>query len=161
MGMDGSMAASTDQGQMNMTGSAISGNNRSHMGMDMGGESDMMKTKVTQGMMMRWTINGKSYPDTDPLDVPLGRVVKIRLKNIDVRNEHPMDHPMHLHGTFFQVVSLNGHEPERELWKDTLNVPAGEYVDIAFSMSYPGDWMLHCHIIDHEDNGMMTVVRVR
>jgi FtsP/CotA-like multicopper oxidase with cupredoxin domain len=70
-----------------------------------------------------------------------------------------MDHPMHLHGTYFLLVSVNGMRPERETWKDTVNVPAGRYVDVAFVMKNRGEWMLHCHIIDHEDGGMMTFVR--
>lgn len=69
-----------------------------------------------------------------------------------------IDHPIHIHGTGFQIVSLNGRKPEREIWKDTVNVPAGEYVDIAFTMTNPGTWMLHCHILDHEDGGMMTSI---
>lgn len=122
------------------------------MGMSMGG-----------GMagMMRWTINGRSFPDTDPLFIDVGKVVKLRFRNSDTQKEHPMDHPMHIHGTYFQIISENGRDPERELWKDTVNVPAGEYIDIAFAMKYPGQWMLHCHIIDHEDGGMMTMIEAR
>ncbi|MHB8072909.1 multicopper oxidase domain-containing protein [Desulfosporosinus fructosivorans] len=44
------------------------------------------------------------------------------------------------------------------MWKDTVNVPAGEYVDSAFTMTNPGTWMLHCHILDHEVGGMMTSI---
>jgi len=146
---------------MGMGGATTRETDRDHMGMDVGNENAMTGTGMTMAPMMRWTINGKSYPNIDPLDVSLGKIVKIRLKNIDTRNIHPMDHPMHVHGAYFQVVSLNGQKTERELWKDTVNVPAGKYVDIAFVMSFPGNWMLHCHIIDHEDNGMMTVVRAR
>jgi FtsP/CotA-like multicopper oxidase with cupredoxin domain len=72
-----------------------------------------------------------------------------------------MDHPIHVHGTYFQVVSLNGQDPPRETWKDTISVPAGQFVDIAFVMKNPGQWMLHCHIIDHEDGGMVTMVEAR
>lgn len=109
--------------------------------------------------MMRWTIGGRSFPDTEPFTVTVGKVVKVRFRNLDTMMMHPMDHPMHIHGTYFLVVSLNGQRPERETWKDTVNVPAGDYVDVAFVMKNPGEWMLHCHIIDHEDGGMMTVVR--
>ncbi|KYZ74906.1 hypothetical protein AXX12_15095 [Anaerosporomusa subterranea] len=107
---------------------------------------------------MRWTINGKSYPDVAALQVKLGQIVKVRIINNDVSTAEKMDHPIHIHGTEFQIVSLNGKAPEREMWKDTVNVPAGEYVDIAFTMNNPGTWMLHCHILDHEDGGMMTTV---
>jgi len=123
---------------------------------DMNGSTNQMK--MTSMPAMQWTINGKAFPDTEPLKVKVGQVVKVRFWNKDTQGMHPMDHPMHLHGTYFQVVSLNGKAPERETWKDTINVPAGQYVDIAFKMEEPGMWMLHCHILDHEDGGMMTMV---
>lgn len=109
-------------------------------------------------MNMQWSINGKVFPATQPLKVKVNQIVKIRLQNNDTKGMHPMDHPIHLHGTYFQVVSLNGKTPERETWRDTINVPAGEYVDIAFKMTQPGTWMLHCHVLDHEDGGMMTTI---
>jgi FtsP/CotA-like multicopper oxidase with cupredoxin domain len=133
--------------------------------MQMGGMGGMSHTMEGMGSMentvaamMRWTINGASYPDTDPLFVSLATVVKVRFVNRDDQMMHRMDHPMHLHGTVFQVVSENGARPARETWKDTVNVPAGRFVDVAFVMRNPGAWMLHCHIIDHEDGGMMTMV---
>jgi len=74
---------------------------------------------------------------------------------------HRMDHPIHIHGAKFQVLSIKETAPSGELWKDTIPVPSDGYIDIAFSMSNPGDWLLHCHIIDHEDGGMMTAIRAR
>lgn len=113
---------------------------------------------------MRWTINGRSFPNTTRIDVRTGVPVTMRIFNEDrmsMMMGHRMDHPMHIHGTKFQVVSINGIPPDQPIWKDTIPVPAGGYVDLVFVMSNPGDWMLHCHIIDHEDGGMMTIVRAR
>jgi FtsP/CotA-like multicopper oxidase with cupredoxin domain len=145
-------------------GSAMGGPGMMQGGMP-GGPGGMMHGGG-QSMMsgiLRWTINGRSFPDTVPLDVPVGRVVKLRFVNNDMTAMmgHKMDHPIHLHGTYFQIISVNGRPPARETWKDTVSVPNGEYVDVAFIMSLPGDWMLHCHIIDHEDGGMVTMVRAR
>jgi len=126
----------------------------------MNGMSGMMGGS-NAGMGMVWTINGKSFPDTDPISVKVGQIVKLRFKNNDTGMMHPMDHPIHIHGTYFQIVSIDGEMPDRETWKDTVSVPAGKFVDIAFVMQNPGEWMLHCHIIDHEDNGMMTMVIAR
>ncbi len=134
-------------------------NSSMNMGGMMGGhQGHGPSTPAAPAGMMRWTINGKSYPDTDPLPVSVGQVVKVRFHNKDTMGMHRMDHPMHIHGAYFQVVSLNGQLPPREMWKDTVNVPAGQYVDVAFVMKNAGDWMLHCHILDHEDGGMMTMV---
>lgn len=115
---------------------------------------------LTAAGTTRWTINGKSFPDTDSIQLKAGQTVRVRFINKDDQPNHRMDHPIHIHGTKFQVVSLNGNRPEREIWKDTINVPAGEYVDVEFAIANPGEWMLHCHIIDHEDGGMLTKVVV-
>jgi len=114
--------------------------------------------------MMRWTINGRSHPDTKALDVKVGKLVTMRVYDRDMMAmmmDHRMQHSVHLHGTTFQVLSVNGARPSGEIWKDTVPVPSRGYVDLAFVMTNPGDWMLHCHIIDHEDGGMMTVLRAR
>jgi len=112
---------------------------------------------------MRWTINGRSFPDTVPIEVKAGEAVRMRFVNNDMTAMmgHPMDHPIHVHGTAFRIVSENGRPPKRETWKDTVAVPVGEYVDVEFVMKYPGEWMLHCHVIDHEDGGMLTALVVR
>ena len=107
--------------------------------------------------MMRWTINGRSYPETETLFVKVGELVTVRFENRDTGMMHPMDHPMHLHGTRFLVVAVNGKPSDQELWKDTISVPAGECGHRVHDAA-PGEWMLHCHILDHEDGGMMTSV---
>jgi len=143
-----------------INGSAMSGSAMDdQMGMMGGGMHG--GGMATGGGAYRWTINGKSFPETAPLDVQVGKVVKLRLYNKDntAMMGHRMDHPIHLHGAYFQIVSENGRPPARETWKDTVAVPEGKYVDVAFVMTFPGEWMLHCHIIDHEDGGMMTMVR--
>jgi FtsP/CotA-like multicopper oxidase with cupredoxin domain len=138
---------------MDMPTEAHSGMGMQHSGM----HHNMSKMKAMPHRM-RWTINGKSYPDAAPLQVSVGEVVKVRFLNQDTGMMHPMEHPMHIHGTSFLIVSLNGQRPDRELWKDTVNVSAGEYVDVAFSIPNPGEWMVHCHILDHEDGGLMTTI---
>ncbi len=128
-------------------------------GIGMGGM--MMMDHGSGTMPMEWTINGKTFPNADPLTAKVGQIIKVKFVNNDTQMMHKMDHPIHLHGTYFQVVSINGKAPERETWKDTISVPAGGSVEIAFQFKNPGDWMLHCHILDHEDNGMMTAVKVK
>ncbi len=126
-----------------------------------GGHGMMSMGSGASSDTTKWTINGESFPYTAPIFVEVGEVVKVRLYNNDTAMMHPMDHAMHVHGTYFQVVSLNGQDPPRETWKDTINLPAGQFVDIAFVMRNPGQWMLHCHIIDHEDGGMVAMVEAR
>lgn len=79
----------------------------------------------------------------------------------EIRNLVGMDHPFHLHGFRFQVISRNGEPVPFLKWKDTVNVPARETVRFAVRYTdYPGRWMFHCHIVDHEDMGMMGVLEV-
>lgn len=116
---------------------------------------------VTATRVMRMSqgrINSKVM-DLDRVDVsaPLGAT-----EIWEVDNLVGMDHPFHLHGFQFQVLDRNG-EPEPYLsWKDTVNVPGRESVRfIVRYADHPGKWMFHCHILDHEDQGMMGVLEVR
>ena len=84
----------------------------------------------------------------------------IRLVNL--RNSiHAMQHPIHLHGQRFLILAVNGVAPTARAWKDTVLLPAGATVDILVEFSNPGHWMLHCHIAEHMEAGMMTHFEVR
>jgi FtsP/CotA-like multicopper oxidase with cupredoxin domain len=77
-----------------------------------------------------------------------------------MRNDTAWWHPMHLHGHSFRVLSRNGAEVRRREWADTVLVPPKEAVDIAFVADNLGDWMLHCHVTDHQVSGMMAILRI-
>jgi FtsP/CotA-like multicopper oxidase with cupredoxin domain len=66
-----------------------------------------------------------------------------------------MNHPFHVHGQRFLVVSMDGVENPNLVWKDTAIVPVGSTMDILVDMSNPGKWMAHCHIAEHLESGMM------
>jgi len=91
--------------------------------------------------------------------------VRARLNTTEIwtiENLVGMDHPFHLHGFQFQVLDRNGVPEPYRRWKDTVNVPKHETV--RFIVRYddnPGFWMYHCHILDHEDMGMMGVLLVK
>ena len=86
------------------------------------------------------------------------RPVKVgELQVWDVINDTLMDHPFHLHGFFFQVLEVNGEPPAFRSWEDTVNVPPKGRVRIAFLPDdRPGEWMYHCHILEHHASGMMA-----
>ncbi len=80
----------------------------------------------------------------------------------DVENVVGMDHPFHLHGFQFQVIDRNGVPEPFRSWKDVVNIPKHEAVRfIVRYADFPGKWMFHCHILAHEDHGMMAVLQVR
>ncbi|NEW08610.1 multicopper oxidase family protein [Paenibacillus sp. SYP-B3998] len=109
-------------------------------------------TKEQKGEAV-YTINDKLYPNTEMLKVNKGDLVKVKFVN----NSKSDDHPMHLHGHFFQVLSKNGKPLEGSpIIKDTLNVKPGEEYEVAFEADNPGDWMFHCHDLHHASAGMVT-----
>ena len=79
-----------------------------------------------------------------------------------IENIVGMDHPFHLHGFQFQVIERNGRPELYRSWKDAVNVPKHETVRFVVRFEdFPGKWMFHCHILNHEDQGMMGVLEVK
>lgn len=108
-----------------------------------------------QGNDQVYTINGKTWPNTDLLEVRKGERVKVTLIN-----DGKSDHPMHLHGHTFQVLRYNGKPVTGSpINKDTLLVRPGETYEIAFTADNPGNWAFHCHDLHHASAGMMTLLK--
>jgi FtsP/CotA-like multicopper oxidase with cupredoxin domain len=79
----------------------------------------------------------------------------------EVENLVGMDHPFHLHGFQFQVLDRNGVPEPYRSWKDVVNVPRHESARFIVRYDdFAGRWMYHCHILAHEDHGMMGVLEV-
>ena len=114
---------------------------------------------MTGGMQgMAWAINGVSATDHvhDPMLV-LRRGSSHVLRMVNDTAWHP---PIHLHGHVFRVISRNGKPAARREWLDTVLMAPNETAEIAFVADNPGDWMFHCHILEHQASGMMAVIRV-
>ncbi len=116
----------------------------------------------TTGNEIRWilrdAVTGKENLDID-WRFTASEVIKIRLTN-DRDALHAMQHPFHIHGQRFLVLSRNGSPNRNLVWKDTLLVATGETVDILLELSNPGRWMAHCHIAEHLETGMKLVFTV-
>jgi FtsP/CotA-like multicopper oxidase with cupredoxin domain len=79
----------------------------------------------------------------------------------EIVNEGDMDHPFHLHVYPFQVLSRNGAAEAVRAWKDVVNLRAGERLSLAVPLAdFSGRTVFHCHIVEHEDRGMMGVLEV-
>ncbi|MDQ3035993.1 MAG: multicopper oxidase family protein [Myxococcota bacterium] len=103
-----------------------------------------------------FTINGESFPDVTAIESRVGAI-----EVWDLVNDSEMDHPFHLHGFFFQVLSRDGVPVERPSWEDTVSLRGLERARIAFEIDdRPGMWMFHCHILEHGEHGMMGMLEV-
>ncbi len=105
---------------------------------------------------MVYTINDKTFPNSENINVQKGDLVKVKLVN----NSMMDDHPMHLHGHFFQVLSKNGKPLEGSpILKDTINLKPGDEYVVAFKADNPGNWLFHCHDLHHATAGMVNMVK--
>jgi FtsP/CotA-like multicopper oxidase with cupredoxin domain len=107
---------------------------------------------------MAWAINGKVVGEHD--HAPMLHLKRGRSYILAMENDTAWHHPIHLHGHAFKVIARDGVRLPRVLWRDTVLMNPKERVDIAFVADNPGDWMFHCHILEHQAGGMMAVVRV-
>ena len=116
----------------------------------------MMGGMMSGGAM--WTINGVAAKGHD-----LKPMITLRRGStalLAMKNETAWYHPIHLHGHSFRVVARNGKPTKYREWRDTVLIPPRERADVAFVADNPGDWMIHCHVLDHQEGGMMAVIRV-
>lgn len=106
-----------------------------------------------RGGYNRWTINGKSWPDTDPLfTVQRGRRYRLVMDN------HSGDeHPVHLHRHSFEVTKV-GNRIVSGLRKDTISMPRFSRAEIDFVADDPGPTLFHCHHQDHMDEGFAGII---
>jgi suppressor of ftsI len=120
---------------------------------------DPGEATATRRLVLREAmINGRFFdPNRVDISAPLGATEIWSIENRD-----DMDHPFHLHGFSFQVLDRNGVPEPFRAWKDTVDVPRHTTVRIIVEYrDYPGKRMFHCHIMDHEDYGMMGVLEVK
>lgn len=106
------------------------------------------------GDLDHWTINGKSYPDTDSPVLTHGQRYRLIFKNPSTD-----DHPVHLHRHTFELRRLQGQPETHGILKDTVLVAAGTQVDVEFTADNPGLTLFHCHQQDHMDMGFMMLFR--
>ena len=109
---------------------------------------------------MAFTLNDKTYDEKRiDIQVPLNTIEDWDIANVDA---DLMDHPFHLHAASFQVISRNGQPEPYAAWKDTVLVKGGETVRIRILFKdFANKSVYHCHILDHEELGMMGVIDVQ
>ena len=105
---------------------------------------------------IEYRINNTSMAKLRPFPATVGEI-----QIWTITNQTKWSHPVHLHGFFFQVLDKDG-QPARPLaWKDTVDVPFNETVSFIVRFDErPGMWMIHCHVLDHAEGGLMTMVEL-
>ena len=97
-----------------------------------------------------FTINGQAFPNITPLVAKLGET-----ELWEVISDEEIDHPFHIHGFFFQVLSRGGIPEPFRAWKDTVNIKGKQTLQLAVRFDgFDGKWLFHCHILEHSENGM-------
>ncbi|MFN8421471.1 MAG: copper oxidase [Anaerolineae bacterium] len=107
------------------------------------------------------TINGKSFPATQPILAKKGDRIRVRYMN-----EGFQIHPMHLHGMYQLVIAKDGARLPAPYLADTLNVAPGERYDVIIDCQEPGAWAFHCHLLTHAESnhgmfGMVTALVIQ
>jgi FtsP/CotA-like multicopper oxidase with cupredoxin domain len=101
-----------------------------------------------------WSFDGVKMSDSpEPISFRTGERVRVKLVN-----DTMMNHPIHIHGHFFEMVTGHGEFAPR---KHTVNVMPGGTVTWDLTADAPGDWAFHCHLLYHMLAGMMRVVKIR
>ena len=130
-----------------MEGGAMGGMSGAILGGQMMGMRDM----AAAGKV--WAFNGVADMGDAPLiEADLGETIRIA-----ITNDTMWPHAMHLHGHHFRQIAADG---KAGPLRDTLLMDRGENAEIAFVADNPGDWLLHCHMLEHSAGGMMTWLRV-
>lgn len=124
-------------------------------------EFDVEYTMIlNDGPIGGYSINGKSFPATEPITVKLGQKLMMRFIN-----EGQMIHPMHLHGMPMKVVAEDGYILDVPRMRDTILVDPGSRYEAIVEATELGAWAFHCHVLSHAESrhgmfGMVTVLFV-
>ncbi len=108
---------------------------------------------------MAWSINGVAA--RGHVHAPALTLERGKSYIFDMHNDTAWHHPMHLHGHAFRVTARNGDATKFREWQDTVLMAPKERVSVAFVADNPGDWMFHCHVLEHQAAGMMAMIRGR
>jgi len=104
---------------------------------------------------VQWTINGHIWGEHEITEFTGGVWTRLRFQNVS-----PRLHPMHIHGQFFKVIARNGKAVDEPYFRDTVLLFGKQTIDVAMVPIDWGKWMMHCHILEHAEAGMMTEIEV-
>jgi FtsP/CotA-like multicopper oxidase with cupredoxin domain len=109
-----------------------------------------------------WAVNGLADGCGDS-GLPFEPILVLRRRRsciLQLVNDTMWHHPIHLHGHALRVLTRDGRPTRHREWLDTVMLEPRERAEIAFVADNPGDWMFHCHVLEHQASGMMSCIRV-
>ena len=108
-----------------------------------------------------WTIDGVAFAGHDHAMAPSLTLERDHFYRLHFSNDSARIHPIHFHGMFFRLLARNGERVDEPFFRDTVLIHAHEQVDLGVVPTEAGTWMMHCHILEHAEAGMMTTIDVR
>lgn len=109
---------------------------------------------------IQWTIDDHAFAGHDHAAPPALTMKADRFVRLQFVNDSFRLHPIHLHGMFFRLLARSGRPVDEPFFRDTVLMHSKETIDIGLVPLDVGDWMMHCHILEHAEAGMMTTLRV-
>lgn len=109
---------------------------------------------------IEWTIDGVAFMSHEHAMPASTTLERGKFARLHFTNESPRIHPIHTHGMFFRLLARNGTPVEEPFFRDTVLIHANEEIDIGLVPTDAGTWMMHCHILEHAEAGMMTTIDV-
>ena len=145
--------ANAERHQIVFEGGAMGGMSGAYLN----GEFRTMRNLAELGKL--WAVNGK-IPGNVHTEPPLLTLELGKSYILELINRTAFEHPIHLHGHSFQVISNNGKLLKNPPIRDTVLLQPDDNQEIAFVADNPGQWMFHCHILEHQNTGMTSVIAV-
>jgi FtsP/CotA-like multicopper oxidase with cupredoxin domain len=108
-----------------------------------------------RGGFNRWTINGRSWPETPPIPIEAGKRYRLVLHNLSGDM-----HPIHLHRHTFELTTY-ARRKTAGLMKDVFALRGRQDAEIDFVADNPGPSLFHCHMQDHQDFGFMALLQYK
>ncbi len=144
--------ATTEAHAITFAGGMMGGMSSAMMGQRRVGMAELMRNN------MAWSVNGVAV--TGHVMEPMLTLRHGHTYILALDNDTAWHHPIHLHGHSFRVISRDKRPTRYREWQDTVLMAPREKVKIAFVADNLGDWMIHCHILEHQAGGMTGVIRV-
>ena len=142
-----------EQHQIVFEGGAMGGLSGAYLN----GEYKSMRDLAGLGKL--WSMNGQIPMDVHQ-DPPFLRLQLGKSYRLQLINRTAFEHPIHLHGHVLEVISSNGQAPTHATLRDTVLIQPQESMEVAFVADNPGQWMFHCHVLEHQKSGMTAVFSV-